>query len=268
MSTADALFDVFSKKFNAVIREFTQNSADDRSWSILDLRQQEIMDSTVDNTKKAQAFDRVLWEIDRIHPRAHTYYCKALQKRLALTDKKNTDDMKRIAQDAHMHSRYADIMLYGQIIYTIYKLSKDKNHFPYRDTAKLFRKKQLAEEIKQGRKERLDDLEYIDYLLQDPNYDPVQKLNKIEDALEILSEERYFGPIQANRSKRLFCKDAAKICREELHDTDTEKRYLEKALHFQQREDKAELEWAKRHGKPYKKLQEQYMQKYRTDKVY
>lgn len=48
-----ATFDDLSNKFNAAINEFGTNSQDDRSWSLLDARQYEIMDSVIDNSKTA-----------------------------------------------------------------------------------------------------------------------------------------------------------------------------------------------------------------------
>lgn len=261
-----ATFDDLSNKFNDAINEFGTNSQDDRSWSLLDARQFEIMDSVVDNSKKAEAFDRVLWEISRIHPHANTYYCKALEKRLAVADKKNPDDMERIAKDAYVHKRGVDFMLYGKIINDVYQLSKDKENFPFKSIVQSYRKNRRSVENKLGREQREEDLRRIDFDLDDPMYDPEQKLNKIEEALTILKEEKYFGPIKSNEAKHNYCRTAVRICREELGDTDTADYYLDKAKMFKKRADKASLEWAKKHGKPYQALEEIYKQKYRTDR--
>lgn len=261
-----ATFDDLSDRFNAAINEFAENSADERSWPLLDSRQFEIMDAVVDDSEKAKAFDRVLWEIRRIHPHANTYYCMALERRLAVSDKKNASDMERIAKDAYVHKRGVNLMLYGKIINDVYHFSKDKENFPFKSIVQSYRKKHRAEENKLGREQREDDLRRIDFDLEDPFYDPVQKLNKVEEALTILKEEKYFGPIQSNEAKHEYCKTAVKICREELHDTDTADYYLDKAKKFKKRADKASLEWAKRHGEPYKALEEAYKQKYRTDR--
>ena len=260
-----ATFDDLSNKFNAAINEFGTNSQDDRSWSLLDARQYEIMDSVVDNSKKAEAFDRVLWEISRIHPHANTYYCKALERRLAVSDKKNTDDMERIAKDAYVHKRDVDLMLYGKIIHDVYKTVKDKDNFPFKSIAKAYRKKQLAGENQLGRKQREEDLRRIDFDLEDPSCDPVQKLNKIEDALTILKEEKYFGPIETNEAKCNYCKTAVRICREELNDTDTAELYLAKSRDYDRRAANAKRKWAQRRGLWTNAQENAFLQKYRSD---
>ena len=256
-------FDVRSNEFNRVISEIAPG--DESAWSLLDSRQFEIKDSLVNNAQKAKAFDRVLWEISRIFPRANTAYCQALQNRLDYTDKKNTADMERIAKDAYMHSRDVDIMLYGKIIHDVYKASSDKEHFPYKDTVKRYRKQQLAEENAIGREQRKEDLRRIDFDLEQPETDPVQKLNKIEEALELL-QDKYFGPIEANKTKKLYCHTAVDICRRELFDTDTADYYADRAKEYERRAEKARIQWAKRRGMPTAAQEQAYKQKYRTDR--
>lgn len=255
-------FDIRSNEFNKTVSEL--EPGDESAWSLLDNRQFEISDSFADNAKKAAAMDRVLLEISRIFPRANTAYCQALQKRLSYTDKKNTADMKRIAKDAFFHRRDVDIMLYGKIIYDVYKASTDKNHFPYKDVVKSFRKRQLAEENKIGREQRKEDLRRIDFDLEQPETDPVEKLNKIEEAIELL-QDKYFGPIEANSAKKLYCHTAVDICRQELFDSDTAEQYLGRAKEYERRAEKARIQWAKRRGMPTAKQEEAYKQKFRTD---
>lgn len=259
-----ATFDDLSNKFNDAINEFGTNSQDDRSWSLLDARQFEIMDSVVDNSKKAEAFDRVLWEISRIHPHANTYYCKALERRLAVADKKNPDDMERIAKDAYVHKRGVDLMLYGKIIYAVYKTVKNKDDFPFKSIAKSYRKKLLAQENQLGRKQREEDLRRIDFDLEDPSFDPAQKLNRVKDALELV-QEKYFGPIEANKIKSSYCKDAERICREELYDTHTGDKYALKAFDFKRRAANAERKWAQRRGLWTNAQENAFLQQYRSD---
>ena len=255
-------FDIRSGEFNKTVSEFTPG--DENAWSLLDSRQFEIMDSVVDNSRKAKAMDRVLLEMSRIFPRSDTAYCQALQKRLALTDKKNTADMERIAKEAYFHRRNVDIMLYGKIIYDVYKASTDKNNFPYKDIVKSYRKRQLAEENALGREQRQEDLNRIDFDLEQPETNPVQKLHKIEEALELL-QDKYFGPVEANSTKKRYCHAAADICRRELFDTDTAAEYLGRAKEYERRAEKARIQWAKRRGMPTNKQEEAYKQKFRTD---
>ena len=256
-------FDIRSNEFNKIVSEIAPN--DESAWSLLDSRQFEIRDSLVDNIKKAKAYDRVLLEMSRIFPRANTAYCQALQNRLNYTDKKNIEDMERIAKDAYLHRRDVDIMLYGKIIYDVYKVSSDKNHFPYKDIVKSYRKRQLAEENKFGREQRQEDLNRIDFELEQPETDPVQKLNKIEEAIELL-QDKYFGPIEANSVKKLYCHTAADICRQELFDTDTADYYADRAKEYERRAEKARIQWAKRRGMPTAVQEQAYKQKYRTDR--
>lgn len=265
MSTSEEVrFEVLSNKFNTAIDSFAYHSEDDSSWALLDSRQFEIMDSPVDNAKKAKALDRVLNEISRIHPRADTAYCQALERRLAVTDKKNTDDLERIAKDASMHRRNADIMLYGKIIYDVYQLSANKKEFPYKDIIKTYRKKYLSQENAKERELRQEDLRRIDFDLENPAFDSVQKLNRVEDALE-LAQEKYFGPIEANKLKSNYCKDAVRICREELYDTDTADYYLDKAKDFERRSANAKRKWAQRRGLWTDAEEKAFLQKYRSD---
>ena len=266
MSTAEEVrFDVLSNKFNTAIDAFAYHSEDERSWALLDSRGFEIMDSLVNNTKKAQALDRLLNEISRIHPHADTAYCQALEKRLAVTDKKNKTELERIAKDAYFHRRNANIMLYGKIIYDIYHLSENKNDFPYKDIAKTYRRKYLAQGNAKERALREDDLRRIDFDLNDPSFDPAQKLNRVEDALELV-QEKYFGPIEANKIKNGYCKDAVRICHEELHDTKTADKYSAQAFDFKRRAANAERKWAQRRGLWTNAQEQAFLQEFRSDK--
>ncbi|MBQ8481778.1 MAG: hypothetical protein IJ532_04525 [Alphaproteobacteria bacterium] len=157
-------------------------------------------------------------------------------------------------------------MLYGEVIYGAYKLSKDKDNFPYKDIAKYFRKKQLKQEKKIEREDRIERLRKLDFYIDDPQTDPVKKLGMIDEIIDLM-QEKYFGPIEANKTKRNYCKAAVKICREELFDKHSADRYLMYANEYARRADKADLEWEKRHGDPNKaKIKEKlYMQNYRSD---
>lgn len=236
--TAEEHFDKRSKEFNEAIDQFEMNSQADESWNLLDARQFEIMDAPVSDDKKAAAFDRVLWEIDRIHPGANTYYCKALERRLQYTPKNDDTALQLIAEDAYRH-RGKDFNLYGKIIADAYLKAKRKSGIPNAKMARIYLNKS-------GKEEREKDLAEIEKYLNDPFYDPKQKINKVEEALNILAEEKYFGPVKANELKRDFCKDAVRICREELRDNGSANYYRLKAEDFDFRADNAKRKWAQR----------------------
>jgi len=258
----DARFEVRNNEFNKAVGEYKTN--DDSAWSFIENRQQEIMDFAVSNEKKAQAFDGVLAALHNIFPQSDTAYCQALEKRLMYTDKKNTADMERIAKDAYFHRRNADIMQYGKVIYEVYKRSKDKDNFPYKDIAKYFRKKQLEQEKAVEREWREKRISELDFYLEDPQTDPVKKLGMIDEIID-LSQEKYFGPIAANTVKKNYCKEAVKICREELFDAATADFYLGRAKEYDRRAEKAGIEWERRRNIPTKAKEKAYMYKYRSD---
>ena len=255
-------FEVRCREFNAAIEDYKPN--DDSAWSFIENRQYEIADALVANEKKAKAFDGVLAALHNIFPQSNSAYCKALEKRLAYTDKKNTADLERIAKDAYFHRRNVDIMQYGKIIYKAYKLSKDKKNFPYKDEAKLFRKKQLKEEKDFERKEREKRILELDYYLENEPVDGMKKLQMIDEIID-LTQEKYFGPVEANKVKRNYCKFAMKICREELFDTKKEDTYSLLANEYDRRAERASIEWEKRRNIPTKAKEEAYMRKYRSD---
>lgn len=260
----DVRFALSCKEFNKAVENYSPE--DENAWSFIENRQQEIENYSVSNEKKAKAFDGVLVALYNIFPRDNTAYCEVLEKRLTYTDKKNTAEVELIAKDAYFHSRGVDIMKYGKIIYDVYKRSKDKKNFPYRDIAQRFHKKQLKEEKKIEREDRIERLRELDFYIDDQQTDPVKKLGMVDEIIDLM-EEKYFGPIEANKVKRNYCKAAVQICREELFDTQSADRYLKYAKEFARRADKADLEWEKRHGDPQKaKIKENlYMKNYRSD---
>jgi hypothetical protein len=216
------------------------NSQANESWNLLDTRQFEIMDALVSDAMKAAAFDRVLWEIDRIHPRSNTYYCRALERRLQYTSKNDDVALKRIAEDAFRH-RNKGSDLCDRIIAGAYLKAKRKSNIPNAKVARDYLNKI-------GREEREISLAEITRYLEADFYDPGQKINRVEEALDILAEEKYFGPVKSNELKRYFCKEAVRICREELYDNDSANYYLLKAEYFDSRADTAKREWARRRG--------------------
>ncbi|MBR1600056.1 MAG: hypothetical protein IJ677_00600 [Alphaproteobacteria bacterium] len=265
MSAAeDVRFELRSKEFNKAIENYSRE--DENAWSFIENRQQEIMDSAVNNERKFRAFDGVLAALHNIFPRSNTAYCQALEKQLTYVNKKNSEDLERIAKDAYFHSHDVDVMLYGKVIYGAYKLSKDKENFPYKDIAKYFRKKQLQQERKAIREDIKERVRELDFYLEDSQTDAVRKLGMVDEILDIV-QDKYFGPIEANKVKRNYCKAAVQICREELFDTNSADRYLMYANEYARRADKADLEWEKRHGDPQKaKIKENlYMKNYRSD---
>lgn len=258
----EARFEIRNNEFNKAVAEYRVN--DDAAWSLIESRQFEIADSIVSNQKKAQAFDGVLAAISGIFPQNDTAYCKALAQRLAYTDKKNVADMERIAKDAYFHRRNADFMLYGKIIHEVYKHSKDKDNFPYKDIAKYFRKKEREQQKDIEREDVEKQLSELDFYLEDPQTDPVKKLSLIDEIID-LTKDKYFGPVKANTYKKNYCKLAVTICREELFDEDTANFYLGKAKEFDRRSEKASIEWERRRNMPTKAKEKAYMYKYRSD---
>lgn len=255
-------FEIRCKEFNAAIDGYKPN--DDSAWSFIENRQYEIADAFVADEKKAKAFDGVLAAIHNIFPQANSAYCRALEKRLAYTDKKNTADLERIAQDAYFHRRGVDIMQYGKIIYEVYSLSKDKKNFPYKDEAKFFRKKQLKEEKSVEREDREKRISELDFYLENEPLDGVKKLQMIDEIID-LAQEKYFGPIEANKTKRNYCKMAVDICRQELYDPESADYYLRQSKEYDRRAERAGIEWEKRRNIPTKAKEEAYMRKYRSD---
>lgn len=257
----DVRFDIRSNEFNKTISEFEKE--DENSWSLLDSRQFEIMDSVVSNEKKAAAMDRVLWEISRIHPRADTAYCQALEKRVALTHKRNQTDLLRMARDAYMHRRTSNMAQYGKIIYDIYqKLTpENKKTFAYIDTAKAYRKAVANEQKKQEREHIIDRLREIDFYLEDPSTTPERKLSLIDETLQLV-REKYFGYVKANKIKAVYCGDAVNICRRELFDAQGADYYLTQKKEYERRADKAFLHTEEGNTE---ENRQKYMQKYRSD---
>ena len=191
MSAAeDVRFELRSKEFNKAIENYSRE--DDNAWSFIENRQQEIMDSAVSNERKFRAFDGVLAALHNIFPRSNTAYCQALEKQLTYVNKKNPSDLERMAKDAYFHSHGVDIMQYGKVIYGTYKLSKDKENFPYRDIAKYFRKKQLKQEKKAVREDIEERVRELDFYLEDPQTDAVRKLGMVDEILDII-QDKYFG---------------------------------------------------------------------------
>ena len=263
-NTEDALFELNSKKFKAAVGDYAKY--DDRAWSFIEIRQQEIENAAVSNEKKANAFDGVLAALYNIFPQSNTAYCQALEKRLAYTDKKASHDLERIAKDAYFHSRGVDFMLYGKIIYNAYELSKDKNNFPYRKVAKDFRKRQLKQEKaieKENRKERVLEL---DFYLEDPRTDPEKKLDMINEIIDLV-QDKYFGPVEANKVKKNYCLAAVDICRSELHNLAFADIYLKQAKEFDRRAERASIEWEKRRNIPTKAREKAYMYRFRSDNI-
>lgn len=261
MSTLDEIrmkhFWSLNKKFVVAMEEFKDNSEDDRSWPIIDARPYEIMDSDAGNAQKATALDYVLNEIFRVHPRSHFAYCQVLEKRLEYTEKYDDAALQRISREAYFHRGDETSDLYKKIIAGAFQKAKIKTGFPNAKTAKDYLKQEKAEEIK-------DDLLLLKNYIDDPYYDPVQKLNKVEEALDILKEEKYLGRIQSNESKQSFCEDAVRVCREELHDTQTADEYLAKAFDFKRRAANAKRKWAQRRNLWTNAQEQKFLQEFRT----
>lgn len=260
MSAADdTLFKVLSRKFNTIINEFKMNSEDDRAWFLLDSRQIEIKDSNVDDTQKAEAFDRVLWEIDRIHPRSHYAYCQALEQRLAYTPYKDDAALHKISDAAYRHSGGTNNELYKKIIGEAYQKADKKSEFPHSDIAKDYLNKEERKAIEK-------ELEKIAFYMEEGNLSTDQKLDLIEESIELIKEP-YFRKAETGDERAELCRVAAQICREEFYyDKDAEGKYLARAKGYKKQADKARIEGAKKHGLPYKKMEEAYIKEYRTDK--
>lgn len=262
-SLEESKFDLRSKEFYNKIS--TGEISEEEARELIGKRQSEIVDSPVSNAKKVQALDEVLSAIERTIPQANTTYCQALEKRLEYTCKKNDAELNRIAKDANFHRRGVDFMLYGKIVHTVYKHSKDKKNFPYKTDANIFRQKQLEIENSKEREERIKILSELDFYLEQTPLEASKKLDYIDEILK-LTQEKYFGVIKANESNEKYCRMAVSICREELGDENEANYYLGKAKEYSRRAEKAGIEWKRRHGMPTTDLEKAYMYKYRTDK--
>ena len=262
MSTIDEVrlkhFWALNNKFMTAMEEFKDNSEDERAWPIIDARPYEIMDADVDNKEKAKALDYVLNEIFRVHPRSHFAYCQVLEKRLDYTEKYDDVALQRISKEAYSHRGDGTSELYKKIIAGAFKKAKRKTGFPNAKTAKEYLKQEKAKEIK-------DDLLLLKNYIDDPFYDPVQKLSKVKDALEMLKEEKYLGPIQSNESKQSFCEYAVRVCSEELHDTKTADEYSAKAFDFKRRAANAKRKWAQRRNLWTNAQEQKFLQEFRSD---
>lgn len=262
MSTLDEVrlkhFWALNNKFMTAMQEFKNNSEEDRAWPIIDARPYEIMDADVGNAEKAKAFDYVLNEIFRVHPRAHFAYCQALEKRLDYTEKYDDTALRLISKEAYSHRGDGTSELYKKIIAKAFQKAKVKTGFPNAKTAKDYLKQEKAKELK-------DDLTLLQNQIDDPFGDPVQKLNKVKEALAMLKKEKYLGPIQSNESKQSFCEDAVRICREELFDTKTADEYLAKAFDFKRRAANAKRKWAQRRNLWTDAQEQKFLQEFRSD---
>ncbi len=247
-----------NKKFVVAMEEFKDNSEDERAWPIIDARPYEIMDADAGNAQKAKAFDYVLNEISRVHPRAHFAYCQALEKRLDYTERYNDSALQRISKEAYFHRGDGTSELYKKIIAKAFQKAKVKTGFPNAKIARDYLKQEKAKEIK-------DDLTLLQNQIDDPFGDPVQKLNKVKEALAMLKKEKYLGPIQSNESKQSFCEDAVRICREELFDTKTADEYLAKAFDFKRRAANAKRKWAQRRNLWTNEQEQKFLQEFRSD---
>ena len=253
-------FDALSDKFQQTISAFDSGSEAEEAYSILDLRQFEIMDALVDNDKKAKAFDEVLWETSRIHPHANTYYCKVLQKRLALTEKGHDADLERLAKDAYIHRRGVDFSLYGEIINSTYEMSKHKRSFLFKTVVNQYRYQVLNVKKREAIEKELNK---ISFYLEDESMPAHRKLGLIDDAIELIKEP-YFKRSEANEGKAAFCDSAVDICQKD-QDPDTAEYYKEQAQRYRRLSDNARRMGKRRAGILTSAENAAYMQKYRTD---
>ncbi|MBQ9271453.1 MAG: hypothetical protein IJ218_04220 [Alphaproteobacteria bacterium] len=238
-------FKLRSNQFKNACKEFKNGSEANESWSLIDNRQFEIMDSNVDNSEKIIAFDDVLNEIIRIHPRANTAYCMALQRQLSYTDKKNVDKLELIAKAAYFHRRDVNITLYGKIINDAYEMSSSKKTFPFKDAVEEYR-----DEVKNAeQREKIeDDLCKISTYIEEGKLPPEKKLQLIDEAVAMINEP-YFKKSKANKEKATFCKWAVSICREELpYDTESLEYYKRQAFKYEKNADNAVRMGKKRRG--------------------
>lgn len=260
-TTEETRFHIRSVEFEKQIAQYPKGTDD--AWSVISNRVFEITDSFVKNDQKAKALDRVLWEIDRIFPRAHAFYCETLDKRVAFTNKQDQDYLLRAAKDAYMHKHTEKFSTYGKVIYDIYqKLDSDnKKTFAYKDTAKSYRKKELAEQNAKEREMIIDWLCQADFFINDENTPAEKKLSYIDEVLSTV-REKHFGYVKANEIKRDYCLQAVEICTQNGYPADCIDRYLLQVKDYQRRADQANLHTPQ--GSTEANLQ-WYMQKYKKD---
>ena len=260
MTTLDnERFDLRSEIFKEKMADFKDKSADDRAWSVLDNRQQEIKDSQVENTKKAEAYDWLLNEVERIFPDSKAYYCKALEQRLIYTDSHNNDALELIAKKAYANRSASEFNTYDKIIYGAYMRSNRKKTFPHANIALKYRKKVIYEKEKEPISDELNKLEY--FINDDTGYiPPEKKLQLVKDAIDMITEPP-FKKTEAYNDKAAFCDMAVRVCREELFDTETAKEYLAQASEYRRLAGNAYKKWEERHG-------EFILPKKRTGKTY
>lgn len=233
-TTEDTRFEIESFKFKEAAKQFAEG--DEAALFLLETRQFEILDATVDKTKKADAFDYVLNEIERIFPQADGLYCHALEKRVALTTAKEQATLLRLAKCAYMHHHGADFSLYGKIIYDVYQKldTENKENFPFADIKEAYRKNKLKKEKETEYEDRCRRLNEIDFYLNDEQTAPEKKIGLVDEALALV-QEKYFKRVKANEIKADYCRTAAKICREELFDEDSARYYEYKAFNEYER---------------------------------
>lgn len=255
-------FEVRSREFNKIISEIPEGA--DEAWSLLDQRKFEIMDSVVGKDKKAEALDRVLWETDRIYPRAHNAYCETMKQRVELTNKKDQDKLLNLAQLTSMHSRNAEFEKYGAVIYEIYqKLSpSNKKTFPYAKAAHAYRKNVLTAQNKAEREEIEQELVKIDFFIDYEETPTDKKLSLIDEAIDLI-REKHFGHVKANEYKRDYCNKAVAICRQAGYRQDAIEYYTAQAFNFQRKADNAFLHTPQGNTEANRR---RYMEKYRTDR--
>ena len=233
-TTEDTRFEIASFKFKEAAKQFVED--DEAALSLLETRQCEIMDAAVDKAKKADAFDYVLNEIERIFPRADSIYCQALEKRVAFTPAKEQTTLLRLAQCAYMHRRGANVSLYGKVIYDVYQKldSQNKKNYPFLNIKEAYRKNKLKKEKEAEYEDRCQRLNEIDFYLSDEQTAPEKKISLVDEALDLL-QEKYFKRVKANEIKADYCRTAAKICREELFDEAGARYYESKAFNEYER---------------------------------
>ena len=261
LTLEQALFDIHCKEFNKAVDNY--KPYDDNAWSFIDLRQQAIMDALVDNERKAQAFDGVLAAIYRIFPNSNTVYCKALEKRLAYTDRHNVADLERIANDAYCHRRDVNIKLYGKIINDAYEMSNRKKTFPLKDTVQEYR-----DEVKNAQQREIieDDLGKICTYVEEGNLPPERKLQLLDEAISLINEP-YFKKSKANQEKSKLCHWAVSICREEMPwNEESRNYYAEQAFEYERLADNAIRQGKKRRNLWTAADEKKYREKYGTSK--
>lgn len=282
-------FDIYCQKFILASKQYREG--DDRAWSLLTNRRQEIVDAFVDNEKKVGALDYLLNEIDRIFPQSHNYYCQVLEQRLNLTQTKEEWRLRQIAEQAYRHRRYAEFPVYAKIIYEACKKYNTLRKRNLENIAPLPEHlsnihNAYVKDIKRKEKEeqraiREDRLREIDFYLNEAPTDSLEKLHLIDEALELL-QEKYFvnvkdskkdnkeDEIKYNRTsindikENYYCKHAAQICREELFDEDTAK-YYEQDLGFYKYEKRADKAFLYKDEGNTEENRRKYMKKYHSE---